>query len=110
MTLLRGRHVSTDVAVVAGEPRWWRHVTGIAVGDGMFDTWTVHAARDPELEGYLHGWIGDHLSDYTGMLNLETIGGRVIEAHPRPSDPWPAPHGPAPVRALAAPLPARHCA
>jgi len=89
MTLLRGRHVSTDVAVVAGEPRWWRHVTGIAVGDGMFDTWTVHAARDPELEAYLHGWIGEHLSDYTGMLNLETIGGRIIEAHLRLSDQWP---------------------
>ena len=28
MTLLGGRHVSSDVAVVDGEPRWWRHVTG----------------------------------------------------------------------------------
>ena len=28
MTLLEGRHVSSDVAVVDGEPRWWRHVTG----------------------------------------------------------------------------------
>ena len=28
MTLLAGRHVSSDVAVVEGEPRWWRHVTG----------------------------------------------------------------------------------
>src|SRR5437016_3958569 len=28
MTLLDGRHVSSDVAVVDGEPRWWRHATG----------------------------------------------------------------------------------
>src|SRR5258707_2508951 len=27
MTLLDGRHVSSDVAVVDGEPRWWRHAT-----------------------------------------------------------------------------------
>ena len=26
MPLLDGRHVSSDVAVVDGEPRWWRHV------------------------------------------------------------------------------------
>jgi hypothetical protein len=29
MPLLEGRHVSTDVAVVAGKPCWWRHVTGV---------------------------------------------------------------------------------
>src|SRR5450631_3452464 len=27
MTLLTGRHVSSDVAVVGGNARWWRHVT-----------------------------------------------------------------------------------
>ena len=43
MTLLEGAHVSTDVAVVDGKPQWWRHVTGAATGEGMFDTWTVHA-------------------------------------------------------------------
>ena len=37
MTLLEGRHVSTDAALVAGEPQWWRHVTGVPLGDGAFD-------------------------------------------------------------------------
>ena len=46
MALLEGRHVSSDVAVVEGEPRWWRHVTGAPSGEGTFDHWTVHAARD----------------------------------------------------------------
>ena len=46
MTLLDGRHVSTDVAIVDGEPRWWRHVTGAPGADGTFDHWTVHAAPD----------------------------------------------------------------
>jgi hypothetical protein len=93
MTLLEGRHVSTDVAVVDGEPQWWRHVTGVAVGEGMFDTWTVHAARDAELESYCGSWIEQNLAGYTGMLNLETIGGRIIEAHLRLSDQWPDLYG-----------------
>ena len=37
MTLLEGAHISTDVAVADGKPVWWRHVTGVAVGEGMFD-------------------------------------------------------------------------
>ncbi len=93
MTLLEGRHVSTDVAVVDGEPQWWRHVTGVAVGEGMFDTWTVHAAHDAELESYCGNWIEQNLAGYTGMLNLETIGGRIIEAHLRLSDQWPDLYG-----------------
>ena len=38
-----GRHVSSDLAVVDGAPRWWRHVTGEPAGEGTFDYWTVHA-------------------------------------------------------------------
>ena len=93
MSLLEGSHVSTDVAVVAGQPCWWRHVTGVAVGEGMFDTWTVHAGRDAELESYCGRWISTNLGGYTGMLNLETIGGRIIEAHLRLSDQWPDLYG-----------------
>ena len=102
MTLLEGRHVSTDVAVVDGEPRWWRHVTGVAVGEGMFDYWTVHAAPDPEIEGACGAWIKGQLRGYTGMLNLETIGGRIIEAHLRLSDQWPDLYGPGWVDAFVA--------
>ncbi|HEU0060211.1 MAG TPA: hypothetical protein VFR19_10070 [Hyphomicrobiaceae bacterium] len=93
MTLLEGRHVSTDAAVVDGTPQWWRHVTGVAVGEGMFDVWTVHAAGDAELESYCGRWIEQNLAGYTGMLNLETIGGRIIEAHLRLSDQWPDLYG-----------------
>ncbi len=57
MTLLDGRHVSTDVAVVEGEPRWWRHVTGVPGAAGTFDSWTVHAEGDAEIEGYCGAWI-----------------------------------------------------
>ena len=53
MTLLEGRHVSSDVALVDGVPKWWRHATGLATGEGMFDRWTVHAARRSRARGRL---------------------------------------------------------
>ena len=93
MTLLDGRHVSTDVAIVDGEPRWWRHVTGAPGADGTFDHWTVQAAPDRAIEEYCGAWIRKHLAGYTGILNTETIGGRMIEVHLRMSDQWPDLYG-----------------
>jgi hypothetical protein len=100
MTLLEGEHVSTDVAVVDGVPQWWRHVTGMPAGEGTFDLWSVHAAGRPALETRCGAWIRDNLAGYTGMLNLETIGGVIIEAHLRMSDQWPDLYGAGWVRAL----------
>src|SRR5947208_11143287 len=93
MTLLGGRHVSSDVAVVDGEPRWWRHVTGEPGNEGTFDHWTVHAERDGGIEEYCGTWIRRHLKGYTGILNAESIGGRIIEVHLRMSDQWPDLYG-----------------
>jgi len=93
MTLLSGRHVSTDVAIVDGNPCWWRHVTGTPSGEGTFDYWTVHAAPEPELEAYCTAWIRRHLSGYTGIMNTETINGKMIEVHLRMSDQWPDLYG-----------------
>ena len=102
MTLLEGRHVSSDVAVVDGEPRWWRHVTGKPAGEGTFDYWTVHAEPDGGLEARCGAWIEKNLAGYTGMLNLETIGETIIEAHLRFSDQWPDLYGPGWVDAVVA--------
>jgi hypothetical protein len=93
MELLEGEHVSTDVAVVRGKPIWWRHVLGKALEGGKFDYWTVLAESRTEVERFCGEWIGRHLSDYTGMVNLETIGARIIEAHLRFSDQWPDLYG-----------------
>jgi hypothetical protein len=93
MTLLEGRHVSSDLAVVDGAPRWWRHVTGKPAGEGTFDYWTVHADPDAAIEGPCGTWVKKHLAGYTGMLNLETIGGTIIEAHLRFAAQWPDLYG-----------------
>jgi len=93
MTLLEGRHVSSDLAVVGGKPRWWRHVTGKPAGEGTFDYWIVHAKADADIEGRCGAWVRKHLAGYTGMLNLETIGGTIIEVHLRFADQWPDLYG-----------------
>jgi hypothetical protein len=93
MTLLEGRHVSSDVAIVDGAARWWRHATGNPAGDGTFDYWTIHAAPDSAIETRCGEWISRHLGGYTGMVNLETIGGTIIEVHLRFSDQWPDLYG-----------------
>jgi hypothetical protein len=100
MTLLEGRHVSSDVAVVEGVPRWWRHVTGKPAGEGTFDYWIVHAEPEPALETRCGAWIGKYLASYTGMLNVETIGETIIEAHLRFADQWPDLYGPGWVEAV----------
>ncbi len=99
-TLLEGDHVSTDVALVDGEPQWWRHATGVASGAGTFDYWEVHAVPAPTVEDWCGAWCRQHLKGYTGLLNLETIGGRIIEVHLRFADQWPDLYGPGWVEAI----------
>ena len=93
MELLEGEHVSSDAAVENGCAVWWRHTTGIPAPGGTFDRWVVHAEARPKLEAACAAWIRIHLADYTGMLNLETIGGKIIEAHLRFADQWPDLYG-----------------
>ncbi len=93
MPLFEGDHVSSDAAVVDGEPKWWRHVIGKPLEGGMFDYWTVLAASRPEIEDYCARWTREHLAGYTGMVNFETIGARIIEVHLRFADQWPDLYG-----------------
>jgi hypothetical protein len=100
MTLLEGRHVSSDVAVLNGAPVWWRHATGKPGAEGTFDHWAIQAAADAEIEMRAGDWIRQHLAGYTGMINLETIDGRIIEVHLRFADQWPDLYGQGWVEAL----------
>lgn len=93
MEMLEGEHVSTDAAVVRGEVEWWRHVVGTPIGEGKFDYWEVLAGRRVEVEEYCAAWTKEHMPDYTGMLNFETIGARIIEIHLRFADQWPDLYG-----------------
>lgn len=95
MAMLTGPHFSTDAAVVDGRPRWWCHAQGHALPGGMFDYWTVHARPDSCLNRSLGRWIGHHLPGFTGIVNFETIGGKIIECHLRMgSEQWVDLNGP----------------
>jgi len=93
-TLLTGAHVSSDAALIDGNPVWWRHTTGAAGPGGTFDHWHIHAEPMPDIEGWCGAWSRRHLAGYTGMVNFETIGSRIIEAHLRFADQWPDLYGP----------------
>jgi len=88
MPLLDGAHVSTDCAVSGGRVMWMRHATGVPGAEGMFRYWTIHAAPMPMLDEYLAQWVSRHMRGYTGMMNFETMGGIIIEAHLRFADQW----------------------
>lgn len=88
MPLLDGDHVSTDCAVVDGQVAWLRHATGVPWAGGMFRHWTIHAAPFPALTAHLADWVSAHMQGYSGMMNFETIGGTIIEAHLRFADQW----------------------
>jgi hypothetical protein len=91
--LMTGEHISTDWAVIRGRTAWCRHTLGIPGPAGTFDYWVVQARARPGLERFCRDWIGAHLAGYTGMVNIETIGGRIIEAHLRFADQWPDLYG-----------------
>lgn len=93
MALADGEHVSSDVVVIGGEAQWWRHTVGKPLGEGVFDYWTVQAAERPEIEQYCGDWLRDNLKGYSGAVNIETIGGKIIEVHLRFADQWPDLYG-----------------
>lgn len=93
MEYLEGEHVSTDAAIINGVMVWSRHTVGYAAGEGMFDYWHIAAVAKPELEATCHNWVRRMLNSYTGMVNIETIGGTIIEAQLRFADQWPDLYG-----------------
>ena len=94
MPFLNGEHVSTDAAVIDGEAVWWRHTVGRTLDQGMFDHWKILKEARPEIEAYCGEWLRRHLKGYTGCVNVETIGTKIIEAHLRFADQWPDLYGP----------------
>jgi hypothetical protein len=93
MRLLGGEHISSDAAVIGGKVHEMRHAQGLSLPGGLFDYWIIEAERRPTLEAYIGAWIEAHLAGYTGMVNLESIDGRIIEVHLRVTDQWPDLYG-----------------
>lgn len=100
--LHEGEHFSTDVAVVEGTPRWFSFTKGYPLPGGTFDYWELLAGDHPSLRAYLGAFIEANFPGYTGMMNFETIDGRIIEMHLRFARQWTDLYGEAFVPALMA--------
>jgi len=89
MRFLTGEPVRTDLAVARGSIEWLRHASQLADAAGHVDDWFIGARDRDELRRQLALWVRRHLPDYTGMLNLGSIGGIIVAAHLRGTDRWP---------------------
>lgn len=83
---LRGPHSSSDCLVRDGEALWFAHTRASDAKDAERPVYWHIGADLSEHEDWLRGWVGRNLKGYTGLCNLELIGGRPIEAHLRGSN------------------------
>ncbi len=97
---LEGPHYSVDCIAVQGEMPWICITRGYPLAKGTWDYWHVNMPAAPEVEAHLRDFIARHLGDYTGALNFEVIGTKIIEAHPRIAVQWVDLYGDGFVRAL----------
>jgi hypothetical protein len=83
---LRGAHTSTDALVRQGEVLWLAHTLASEDKDQERPVYWEIGVHRPEIEPWIRAWVARHLAGYTGICNLELIGGRPIEAHLRGSN------------------------
>ncbi|MFP4247818.1 MAG: hypothetical protein ACLFNA_11835 [Halochromatium sp.] len=83
---LTGTHTSSDCLVQDGEPRWFAHTRGSDEKDASRPLYWQIGAELPEVEAWVGDWVRRTLGGYTGLCNIELIGGRPIEAHLRGSN------------------------
>ncbi|GES61342.1 hypothetical protein ATEIFO6365_0011000100 [Aspergillus terreus] len=90
---LQGEHYSTDIAVVQGQAIWLSHTRGLPGPKQTWDYWEVNVSAPSDLNQTITTFIETYLKTYTGMLNMETIGNKIIEVHLRFSPQWPDLYG-----------------
>ena len=84
--LLRGEHLSSDCLLRDGELLMTIHTLASAEKDHERALWWRVGVELPGQDALLKAWLRTALPGYTGLCNLETIDGRVIEAHLRGSN------------------------
>ncbi|MBK1644780.1 hypothetical protein CKO25_08980 [Thiocapsa imhoffii] len=83
---LTGPHTSSDCLVRDGEPIWFAHTRGADEKDQERPLYWEVGADLTALEPAITDWVRRHLAGYTGLCNLEMIGGKPIEGHLRGSN------------------------
>jgi len=85
---LNGQHLSWDIAIQQGIWVWhqaWRGQPHAMHQPGVMSYWSTQDPS-PASASYVQDWVAEHLEGFTGMINLETIGGKIIECHLRIGD------------------------
>jgi hypothetical protein len=83
---LSGDQTSTDCLVRDGEPVWIAHTAASTEKSSQRPIYWRVGATLPDIDGIVIDWVKANLGGYTGICNLELIGGRPIEAHLRGSN------------------------
>lgn len=83
---LQGEQSSSDCLVEQGAARWFAHTRASEQRAGARPLYWEVGASLPHLEPVLAGLIRHHLPGYTGLCNIELIGGRPVEMHLRGSN------------------------
>ncbi|MBK1647829.1 hypothetical protein [Rhabdochromatium marinum] len=83
---LQGEQSSSDCLVERGEPRWFAHTRAAAERSDARPLYWEVGADMPQLEPILTGLVRQHLPGYSGLCNIELIGGRPVEMHLRGSN------------------------
>jgi hypothetical protein len=83
---LEGPHTSTDCLVQEGRAVWFAHTRGSDEKDLERPIYWEVGAPLGALEPIVAAWVERLVPGYTGLCNLEMIGGRPIEMHLRGSN------------------------
>ncbi|MBK5965251.1 hypothetical protein CCR95_14425 [Thiocystis minor] len=83
---LQGTQTSSDCLVRDGRAIWFAHTRGSDEKNNERPIYWDVGVTLPALEPVLAQWVADHLKGYSGLCNLELIGGRPIEVHLRGSN------------------------
>lgn len=86
---LEGDHLSWDFIILNGNVQFTVCFKGHPIKSdlGKFDHWEILLGNnDIEVPSVITKLINERFQDYTGCLNVETIGDKMIEAHLRMGD------------------------
>ncbi|MFB1490271.1 MULTISPECIES: hypothetical protein [unclassified Thiocapsa] len=83
---LEGPHTSSDCLAQDGRAVWFAHTRGSDEKNRERPIYWDVGATLPDLEPVIADWVAGHLKGYSGLCNLEMIGGRPIEVHLRGSN------------------------
>lgn len=83
---LTGDHLSIDIIILRGKIKkaiaFKGHFDSKKIG--TFEYW--ESLPDYTLSSHLAEWIKDNFKSFTGIINIETIGDKIIECHLRMGD------------------------